>query len=186
MPSDRQLAANRANARKSSGPRSASGKKRAARNALKHGLNTPMSGVAFAREVEALARQIADHAEDPLQMAVARDAAEAQLELARVQRVGVAMIERIAAFGRLEKRKLFRTIKDETAYMALACLGARLGNIQPKCTIDPLPQMPEEEPQRTAEAVRRALPELVRLTRYERRAAGRRERAIRRLMQSED
>jgi hypothetical protein len=186
MPSDRQLAANRANARKSSGPRSASGKKRAARNALKHGLNTPMSGAAFAREVEALARQIVDHAEDPLQMAVARDAAEAQLELARVQRVGVAMIERIAALGRLEKRKLFRTIKDETAYMALACLGARLGNIQPKCTIDPLPPMPEEEPQRTAEAVRRALPELVRLTRYERRAAGRRERAIRRLMQSED
>jgi hypothetical protein len=31
-----------------------------------------------------------------------------------------------------------------------------------------------------------ALPELVRLTRYERRAAGRRERAIRRLTQSED
>jgi hypothetical protein len=46
--------------------------------------------------------------------------------------------------------------------------------------------MPEEEAQRTAEAVRRALPELVRLTRYERRAAGRRERAIRRLTQSED
>jgi len=65
MASERQLAANRANARKSSGPRSASGKTRASRNALKHGLNTPMSGVAFAREVEALARQIADHAKDP-------------------------------------------------------------------------------------------------------------------------
>lgn len=186
MASERQLAANRANARKSSGPRSASGKTRASRNALKHGLNTPMSGVAFAREVEALARQIADHAKDPLQMVVARDAAEAQLELARVQRVGVALIERIAAFGRFEKRKLFRSIRDETAWMALTCLGKRLGNIQPKSAIDPLPPMPEQEPQRTAEAVRRALPELVRLTRYERRAAGRRDRAVRRLAKSDD
>ena len=39
---------------------------------------------------------------------------------------------------------------------------------------------------RTAEAVRRALPELVRLNRYERRAAARRDRAIRTLTQSED
>ena len=119
-------------------------------------------------------------------MVGARDAAEAQLELARVQRVGVALIERIAAFGRFEKRKLFRSIRDETAWMALTCLGKRLGNIQPKSAIDPLPPMPEQEPQRTAEAVRRALPELVRLTRYQRRAAGRRDRAVRRLAKSDD
>jgi hypothetical protein len=46
--------------------------------------------------------------------------------------------------------------------------------------------MPTEEPARTAEAARRALPELVRLYRYERRAAARRDRAIRALTQSED
>ena len=38
MASTRQIAANRANARKSTGPRSAAGKAAAARNALKHGL----------------------------------------------------------------------------------------------------------------------------------------------------
>ena len=186
MPSERQLAANRANARKSTGPRSASGKKRASRNALKHGLNTPMSGAAFAQEMEALARQIAGNPEDRWRMAAARDAAEAQLELVRVQRVVVALIERIAAFGRLERRKLFRTIRDETAWMVLTCLGARLGKTQPKCAVDPLPAMPTDEPARTTEAVRRALPDLLRLNRYERRAASRGARAIRRLMQRED
>ena len=107
MASERQRAANRANARKSTGPRSTSGKKRASRNALTHGLNTPMSGAAVTREIEALARQIAGDPKDRRRMAVARDAAEAQLDLARVQRVGVAFIERTAAVGRLEQRKLF-------------------------------------------------------------------------------
>ena len=115
-------------------------------------------------------------------MALAREAAAAQLELARVQRVGVALIERIAAFGRLEQRKLFRTIRDEAAFMALSYLG----KTQPKCAVDPLPAMPTEEPARATEAVRRALPDLLRLNRYERRAAARRDRAIRRLTQSED
>ena len=186
MATQKQIEAKRRNARKSTGPRSASGKKRASRNALKHGLTTPISGAVVTREIEALARQIAGDPEDRLRMALARDAAEAQLDLARVQRVGVAFIERTAAVGRLEQRKLFRTIRDETAFMALACLGVRLGKTQPKCAVDPLPPMPTEEPARTTEAVRRALPELLRLNRYERRAAARRDRAIRTLTQSED
>jgi len=41
--------------------------------------------------------------------------------------------------------------------------------------------MPTTEPERSAEAVRRALPELIQLDRYERRAAGRRARAMRSL-----
>jgi hypothetical protein len=50
---------------------------------------------------------------------------------------------------------------------------------RPKFAVDPLPEMPSEEPQRTAEAVRRILPELMRLNRYESRAVTRRDRAIR-------
>ena len=38
MPSEKQIAANRANAQKSTGPKTASGKQQSARNALKHGL----------------------------------------------------------------------------------------------------------------------------------------------------
>ena len=186
MASEAQIAANRRNAQNSTGPRSASGKKRASRSALRHGLTKPMSGVAFAREVEALARQIARDPGDKFEMVSARQVAEAQLELERVQRIKIALIERVAALGRLEQRKLFRTIRDETAWMALTCLGARLGSTQPKCAVDPLPPLPAEEPARTAEAVRRALPELRRLHRYERRAVARRDRAVRRLFMQDE
>jgi hypothetical protein len=41
------------------------------------------------------------------------------------------------------------------------------------------PELPTSEPERSAEAVRRALPELVKLDRYERRATARRNRASR-------
>ena len=45
--------------------------------------------------------------------------------------------------------------------------------------VDPLATMPNKEPERTAEAIRRALPELLKLDRYKSRAVARRDRAIR-------
>jgi hypothetical protein len=48
MASERQIEANRRNARNSTGPRSRSGKKRASANAFRHGLTKPISGAAFA------------------------------------------------------------------------------------------------------------------------------------------
>jgi hypothetical protein len=45
--------------------------------------------------------------------------------------------------------------------------------------VAPLATMPNKEPERTAEAIRRALPELRKLDRYESRAVARRDRAIR-------
>ena len=50
--------------------------------------------------------------------------------------------------------------------------------------IDPLATMPTEEHERTAEAVRRALPELAKLDRYETRAVARRDRAIRQIVKN--
>ena len=44
--------------------------------------------------------------------------------------------------------------------------------------VDPVSTMPNKEPERTAEAIRRALPELRKLDRYESRAVARRDRAI--------
>src|SRR5262245_49686684 len=44
--------------------------------------------------------------------------------------------------------------------------------------IDALATMPSQEPDRSAEAVRRVLPELRKLERYERRAAARRDRGV--------
>jgi hypothetical protein len=45
MASERQIAANRRNARKSTGPRSGAGKKRASRNAYRHGLTLSIRGI---------------------------------------------------------------------------------------------------------------------------------------------
>jgi len=48
--------------------------------------------------------------------------------------------------------------------------------------IDPSATLPTEEPGPPAEAVRRALPELTKLDRYEARAVARRDRAIRQIV----
>jgi hypothetical protein len=172
MASDRQIRANRRNARNSTGPRSTSGRKRASQNAFRHGLTKRISSAEFDREVETLARQIAGDTEDKITIELARDAAEAQLELARVRRVKTALIGRVAALGRL-----FQFPKD--AWITQYYFGATAWKGRRKFAVDPLPALPSEEPQRTAEAVRRALPDLLKLHRYECRAVMRRDRAIR-------
>jgi hypothetical protein len=59
-------AANRRNARRSTGPRTAAGKARAARNARRHGLTvSPVTDLAFMREAAALARAILQMGTDP-------------------------------------------------------------------------------------------------------------------------
>ena len=57
--------------------------------------------------------------------------------------------------------------------------GATLSKGRPKFVVDDLPPMPIEEPQRTAKAVRRTLPALLRLQRYEAWAVAKRDYAIR-------
>ena len=179
MASERQIAANRRNAGNSTGPRSASGRRRASQNSLRHGLTKPISSAEYDREVETLARQIAGDTGDKITIERARDAAAAELELARVRRVKVALIERVTAFGSFDVPKRFASPKDEVAWIMLRDYGATLCKGRPKFAVDPLPAMPSQEPQRTAEAVRRALPDLLKLYRYEARAVTRRDRAIR-------
>jgi hypothetical protein len=178
---ERQIAANRRNAQNSTGPRSTSGKKRASNNAFRHGLSRPMVGPAFTRAVEDCARSMAGKSADPSILGPAREAAEAMLELDRVRRVEVALIARASAFGRLDAAKIFASKRDEVAWVMEYFLGAKPKH-PPKFAVDDLPEMPTEEPQRTAEAIRRALPSLLRLQRYEGRAATRRDQAIRTLV----
>jgi hypothetical protein len=102
MASERQIAANRRNACGSTGPRSPSGKKRASQNAYRHGLTTPLASAECARAVETLAGHIAGDRADNIAIELAHDAAEAELELARVRRVKAALIERMTAFGRFD------------------------------------------------------------------------------------
>jgi hypothetical protein len=173
MASERQIAANRRNARKSAGPRSGAGKKRASRNAYRHGLTLNITSTAvFAKQLDKLVREIAGDTEDAMLLERARALAQAELDLARVRRVKIALIERASAFGELDPLTL-------TVTQMIRLLNAfdRGRPIVPE-PIDASATMPPHEPDRSAEAVRRVLPELRKLNRYERRAAARRDRAV--------
>jgi hypothetical protein len=174
MASERQIAANRRNARKSIGPRCGAGKKRASRNAYRHGLTlSVISTTAVAKQLDKFVRKIAGDSKDAMVLERARAIAQAELDLARVRRAKVALIERASAFGELDPPQL--TVTQLIRILNAYDRGGRL--IIPK-PIDALATMPSQELDRSAEAIRRLLPELRKLERYERRAAARRDRAI--------
>jgi hypothetical protein len=86
LTSDRKIRANRANARASTGPKTADGRARAARNALRHALSLPVcSNPALSEEVETLVREIAGAAANAETQDLARQVAEAQIDLRRVR-----------------------------------------------------------------------------------------------------
>jgi hypothetical protein len=172
MATERQIAANRRNAAKSTGPRSAAGKQRTGRNAVRHGLFSLATRVSALEEIEALARSFVGEDADDLALAHARGAAEADIEMNRARRAKLALIEQVESLGSLEVPRLVPPSRG-----AFRWLLTMDWSEQPK--EDSLDSMPAEGPERTLEAMRRALPELVKLADYEKRAAARRDRAIR-------
>lgn len=84
MTSETRRRANRANARRSTGPRSAAGKARAAQNARCHGLSLDiLADPALGQEVEDLAQQIAREAGRLDLIDLARRVAEAHVDVQR-------------------------------------------------------------------------------------------------------
>src|SRR5262249_61527033 len=98
--------------------------------------------------------------------------AKEDLALGGVRRAKVALIERVSACGDPDPPQL-------TVTQMIRLLNAldRGRVIVPK-PIDASATMPSQEPDRSAEAVRRVLPELRKLDRYERRPAAQRDRAV--------
>jgi hypothetical protein len=183
MATERQIAANRLNARQSKGPRSKGAKERASQNAYRHGLSLSLtSSAAIAKRLDALARKIAGNSKNGLILQHARDAAHAELELERVRQVKVALIERASALGSLDVPQVFSSAAQGICFVK-SILSGRSPPAMPQ-RIDPSATMPTEEPGRTAEAIRRALPELAKLDRYESRAAARRDSAIRQIVKN--
>ena len=183
MASERQIAANRRNARKSTGPRSGAGRKRASRNAYRHGLTLSIVSIKeYAKQLETLARKISGDTTDEVKLAHARTIAQAELELARVRRAKVALIERASAFGELDPPQL--TAAGSIRLLNAALRGRDINAVNAVLrgrdidSREASASMPSQEPQRSAEAVRRVLPELRKLDRYERRAAAQRDRAV--------
>src|SRR5258706_5618755 len=161
MATERQIAANRRNAQKSTGPRTAAGKRRAARNAYRHGLSIVTGSAADDEAVESLALAIVAGSSDPEHLESARSAARAYLELAHIRQIKADIIQRMLDFGAGEPEELMRARLAESRYMK-ALLRRQF---QKPERLKPVSVPSEAE--REAEAVRRRLPELRKLNRYE-------------------
>lgn len=176
MASEGQIAANRRNACKSTGPRSGAGKNRSSRNAYRYGLTLSItSSAAYAKQLDKLVRKIIGDTADAILLERARAIAQAELELARVRRVKVALIERASAFGELDPPQPFRSVTQIIRLLNAIDRG-RVPSFPE--AVESSATMPSQEPDRSAEAIRRVLPELRKLDRYERRAVARRDRAV--------
>jgi len=119
MTSARKRAANARNARACTGPKTAAGKARAARNARGHGLSLPvLADPALAPEVELWARKIAGEGASATRLSLAARVAEAQIDLVRIRRLRLDLlpalphdadaIRRLIRIDRYERRALSR------------------------------------------------------------------------------
>ena len=86
MTTEKQIAANRANAQKSTGPKTAAGRLKSSRNAYRHGLSLPLRpDIATMAKADAIARALAHELVDEEKLAAAAEVARAQLELLRIR-----------------------------------------------------------------------------------------------------
>ena len=98
MISDEKLAANQANAQKSTGPKTRAGKRRASQNAYRHGLSGSIERDAgTTAELEALAREIVVSTGGKIDLEHARSIAQAQLEVSRARSISTGMVKQMLA-----------------------------------------------------------------------------------------
>jgi len=97
MASEHQRRANRKNARRSTGPRTAAGKANAAKNSFRHGLSADIrNNSTWSKDIETLAQHYWEEAINRHRFVDARTAAEAQFAINRVRQARVALIENAA------------------------------------------------------------------------------------------
>jgi hypothetical protein len=98
---EKQIAANRANAKLSTGPKTTAGKRRSSGNAFRHGLSGPLpDGVETEVTIHSVARAVLDDADAALvdadEQAQALAFARSQMELQRIRKVRSSMLEALA------------------------------------------------------------------------------------------
>jgi hypothetical protein len=105
MTSEAKIAANRRNARLSTGPRTAAGKMRVRRNALQHGLAAiVVRDPAVTAEVERLAAGICSADADPLEREQALVVAEAQIAFKQIRRTRAQIVEQLSHLPQIPPR----------------------------------------------------------------------------------
>jgi hypothetical protein len=129
MATEKQIAANRANAQKSTGPKTAAGRLKSSRNALRHGLSVPLSLSMTTAKADALARVLASDQADVDQLAAATEVAHAQMELLRIRAVraemtaqvdlGSADVETLRRLAALDRYERFALTKRRRASQKL-------------------------------------------------------------------
>jgi len=93
MATEKQIAANRANAKRSTGPKTKRGRHASSRNALRHGLSCPLPmDETVSIDVDNLVRMLVHEGTDDDQAAAARQVAQAQVDLSRVRMARVRLM----------------------------------------------------------------------------------------------
>lgn len=91
MTTEKQIAANRANAARSTGPRTAAGRLKSSRNAYRHGLSCPSPlDPATSAQVDAITQVLID---DGASETSAAEFARAQLELLRIRAIRAELMK---------------------------------------------------------------------------------------------
>ncbi len=181
MTSKAQSAANRNNARKSTGPRTERGKARVARNALKHGLNTPVTLEAkFAPRVEALTLLIAGPSAPAELLCCARSVAEAQVDIERIREARLrTLASPVSRKPRLRTEDLIYLIRALTISRET---GTEIEENDRYCSaMTAVLGGQEAWSVESGEGMERIADALLKLDRYEKAARARRKRAIRNL-----
>jgi hypothetical protein len=180
LSSDRKIKANRANARASTGPKTAQGRARASRNAFRHGLSLPICyDAALLEEVETLARELAGTNTNAKIQEVGRRVAEAQVDLRRVRYARhqalttpwTARQYNARAYVRMNIKAMKKLLRGKPPEVLMSQTGARTKDMR----------LTSDGPQKFALVLSQNAKQLLALDRYERRVLLRRNAAIREL-----